>query len=281
MGNYNSQYASYYRGMVNKGGVSNNSRAMRSGNSSQIKIIPTFNKKYFIRRITRDLIGTFILFAFVIICKVAATPNTIAAYNYSKKVVSTDYDVNGAIAQVKKFNFASVTSFYEENLKGINSATIEDKVTGWLDDLGTKISGKKSWKAVLKEDYAVPATGKILLPYGEINDPVTKVKGFNTGVNIELKEGTEVKASYDGVIKDTGEDEALGLYIVIAHDNNIDTKYGNLSELTVKKGDQIKKSQVIGKSGSTGKVSAAQLHYEIFYVGENINPQDYFSFDIK
>jgi len=281
MGNYNSQYASYYRGMANKGGSSHNSRSIRSGSSSQIKIIPTFNKKYFIRRITRDLIGTFILFAFVIVCKVVATPNTKIAYNYSKKVVSTDFDVKGAMLKVKEFNFADIQDFYDENLKGINSATIEDKVTSWLDNLGTKITGKKSWKAVLKEDYAIPAAGNILLPYGEINNPITKSKGFNTGVDIELKEGTEIKASYDGVIKDTGEDEKLGLYIVIAHDNNIETKYGNLSELTVKKGDQIKKTQVIGKSGSTGKVTAPQLHYEIFYVGENINPQDYFSFDIK
>jgi len=274
MGNYNSQYANYYGALGNKRRTSNKKNNIKN-------IIPTFDKKFFIRRVTIDLIGTFLLFVFIILCKVFVTPTSAAAYKYSKNVVNSNFDVKAAVSKVKAFNFAGVKVFYDKNIKGISSEKLEEGMTDWIDGMITKVTGKKSWKAMVKEDYVLPAEGKILFPYGEITDPVTKSKRTNDGVYIGLTEGTEVKACYNGTVKECGEDGQLGQYIIIAHDNNIETKYGNLKELNVKKGDQLKKSQVLGKSGDKGKIDGPHLYFEINQMGESKNPQDYFDFKIK
>ena len=276
MGSYNSQYASYY------GNLNNKRRTVNSRNTkSRKKIIPTLDKNFFIRRVTIELIGTVILFAFVIVCKLFPTPATTAAYKYSKNVVNSNFNLKGAVSKVKSIKLADAKVFYENNIKGISSEKVEEKMTDWIDGMMTKVTGKKSWKAMIKEDYVLPAEGKILFSYGEITDPVTKSKRTNDGVYIGLTEGTEVKACYNGTVKDCGEDAQLGQYIVIAHENNIETKYGNLKELNMKKGDQVKKSQVLGKSGGIGKSNAPHLYFEITQMGESKNPQDYFDFNTK
>ena len=65
---------------------------------------------------------------------------------------------------------------------------------------------------------------------------------------------------------------------MIDNGSGIETKYGYLSVVNVKKGDNVKKAQVIGKSGSMGTPAVSSLHYEILYMGENLNPAEYVSF---
>jgi murein DD-endopeptidase MepM/ murein hydrolase activator NlpD len=79
-----------------------------------------------------------------------------------------------------------------------------------------------------------------------------------------LPEGTPVKAAEDGVVSYAGNEFAgQGNLVLIHHSNGYSTVYAHAKELLVKRGDQIKRGQVIAQSGQTGKVNAPQLHFEV------------------
>jgi murein DD-endopeptidase MepM/ murein hydrolase activator NlpD len=86
----------------------------------------------------------------------------------------------------------------------------------------------------------------------------------NDGINLAVPEGTAVKAAEDGVVAYAGSElKGYGNLVLIRHSNGYVTAYAHAKELMVKRGDTIKRGQVIAKSGQTGNVDAPQLHFEI------------------
>jgi murein DD-endopeptidase MepM/ murein hydrolase activator NlpD len=79
-----------------------------------------------------------------------------------------------------------------------------------------------------------------------------------------VPEGTSVKAADDGVVAYAGNElKGYGNLVLVRHQNGYVTAYAHASELMVKRGDQVKRGQIIAHSGQTGNVSAPQLHFEI------------------
>jgi murein DD-endopeptidase MepM/ murein hydrolase activator NlpD len=125
-----------------------------------------------------------------------------------------------------------------------------------------------------KELYWSPPlinTTWVTSPYGFRND------GFHQGIDIGLQIGTYIFATFDGVIKESRYDYGYGNYIIIAHDNGLETLYGHL-EGRVKAGARVKAGQFIGFGGNTGWSSGSHLHFEVRYKGYPINPADIFDF---
>ncbi len=86
----------------------------------------------------------------------------------------------------------------------------------------------------------------------------------NDGINVAVPENTPIKAAEDGVVAYSGNElKGYGNLILVRHANGYVTAYANAKELLVKRGDQIKRGQVIARSGQTGNVDAPQLHFEI------------------
>ena len=86
----------------------------------------------------------------------------------------------------------------------------------------------------------------------------------NDGINLAVPEDTPVKAAEDGVVAYAGNElKGYGNLVLVRHPNGYVTAYAHAKELMVKRGDQIKRGQVIAKSGQTGNVDAPQLHFEI------------------
>ena len=104
-----------------------------------------------------------------------------------------------------------------------------------------------------------PVRGKVITSYG------AKTNGkANDGINLAVPEGTPVKAAEDGVVAYSGNElKGYGNLVLIRHANGYVTAYAHASELLVKRGDVIKRGQVIAKSGQTGEVASPQLHFEI------------------
>ncbi len=104
-----------------------------------------------------------------------------------------------------------------------------------------------------------PARGKVISAYG------AKTNGkVNDGINLAVPEGTPIKAADDGVVAYAGNElKGYGNLVLIRHANGYVTAYADASELLVKRGDTIKRGQVIAKSGQTGEVQSPQLHFEI------------------
>jgi murein DD-endopeptidase MepM/ murein hydrolase activator NlpD len=104
-----------------------------------------------------------------------------------------------------------------------------------------------------------PVRGKVITGYG------AKTNGkANDGINLAVPEGTPVKAAEDGVVAYSGNElKGYGNLVLVRHANGYVTAYAHASELLVKRGDTIKRGQVIAKSGQSGEVGSPQLHFEI------------------
>jgi murein DD-endopeptidase MepM/ murein hydrolase activator NlpD len=104
-----------------------------------------------------------------------------------------------------------------------------------------------------------PVRGKVIAAYG------AKTNGkANDGINLAVPEGTPVKAAEDGVVAYSGNElKGYGNLVLVRHANGYVTAYAHASELLVKRGDTIKRGQVIAKSGQSGEVGSPQLHFEI------------------
>jgi murein DD-endopeptidase MepM/ murein hydrolase activator NlpD len=104
-----------------------------------------------------------------------------------------------------------------------------------------------------------PANGRVIAGYGP-----TPNGQQNDGINIALPENTPVKAAEDGVVAYAGNElKGYGNLVLVRHPNGYVTAYAHAKELLVKRGDQVKRGQVIARSGQTGNVNAPQLHFEI------------------
>jgi murein DD-endopeptidase MepM/ murein hydrolase activator NlpD len=104
-----------------------------------------------------------------------------------------------------------------------------------------------------------PVRGKVITSYG------AKTNGkANDGINLAVPEGTPVKAAEDGVVAYSGNElKGYGNLVLVRHANGYVTAYAHASELMVKRGDTIKRGQIIAKSGQSGEVGSPQLHFEI------------------
>jgi murein DD-endopeptidase MepM/ murein hydrolase activator NlpD len=113
-----------------------------------------------------------------------------------------------------------------------------------------------------------PVRGKVITAYG------AKANGkANDGINVAVPEGTPVKAADDGVVAYSGNElKGYGNLVLIRHANGYVTAYAHASELLVKRGDTIKRGQVIAKSGQSGEVQSPQLHFEIRKGSSPVDP---------
>lgn len=116
-----------------------------------------------------------------------------------------------------------------------------------------------------------PVRGRVVTAYG------AKTNGKqNDGINVAVPEGTPVKAAEDGVVAYSGNElKGYGNLILVRHSNGYVTAYAHASELMVKRGDSIKRGQVIAKSGQTGEVSSPQLHFEIRKGSTAVDPAQF------
>ena len=113
-----------------------------------------------------------------------------------------------------------------------------------------------------------PVRGKVITSYG------AKTNGkSNDGINLAVPEGTPVKAAEDGVVAYSGNElKGYGNLVLVRHSNGYVTAYAHASELMVKRGDTIKRGQVIAKSGQSGEVGSPQLHFEIRKGSSPVDP---------
>ncbi|MBC8467353.1 MAG: peptidoglycan DD-metalloendopeptidase family protein [Candidatus Marinimicrobia bacterium] len=112
--------------------------------------------------------------------------------------------------------------------------------------------------------------------YGYRNDPIDNVRRFHQGQDITVPTGTPIYAPADGIIKRAYYVGGFGNHIKINHGSGYSTIFAHLSKFKVKYGQKVKRGDLIGFTGNTGRSTAPHLHYEIHYYGAPQNPLDYF-----
>jgi len=112
--------------------------------------------------------------------------------------------------------------------------------------------------------------------FGYRKDPIDNVMRFHQGQDITVKSGTPIYAPADGIVKRAYYAGGFGNHIKLDHGNGYSTLFAHLSKIKVKHGQKVKRGDVIGHTGNTGRSTAPHLHYEIHHYGESKNPLDYF-----
>jgi murein DD-endopeptidase MepM/ murein hydrolase activator NlpD len=137
-----------------------------------------------------------------------------------------------------------------------------------------KLSHIPSVLPIKVEDYTMSSG------YGYRRDPIYGSSKFHEGLDFSASIGTPVYATADGEITVAKREAGYGNCIDIDHGYNYLTRYAHLSEILVKEGSQVKRGQMIGKVGSTGKSTGPHLHYEVRFKGEAQNPVNYYFMDL-
>jgi len=117
-----------------------------------------------------------------------------------------------------------------------------------------------------------PAHGWLSSSMGPRTDPVTGGADYHAGLDIAGDKGQPVYATASGTIAQLGYQGAYGNLVVVDHGFGLQTRYGHLSRFSVKKGDHVKRGDVIGQLGATGRATGNHLHYEILANGRLLNP---------
>lgn len=120
-----------------------------------------------------------------------------------------------------------------------------------------------------------PVRGRITEGFGQRLDPFSGEGVFHSGVDICVPYGTRVEAPSDGIVIQTGVESGYGNEIVLDHGFGMTSKYAHLSKIFVVVGQEVKRGQVIGAVGMTGRTTGPHLHYEVLVNDTPVNPMKY------
>ena len=142
------------------------------------------------------------------------------------------------------------------------------------------------FKAELPDSFCVDLRG-FAMP--TTNTKITDIFGYrprrrrvHNGIDIKVYVGDTIRSAFDGkvrIVKNQGRRRGYGKYVVIRHNNGIETLYGHLSKWLVTEGQNVKAGQPIALGGNTGRSSGSHLHFETLFLGKAIDPALMFDFE--
>lgn len=117
-----------------------------------------------------------------------------------------------------------------------------------------------------------PVEGRLMSSFGQRNDPFSGEGTYHAGVDISAPSGTPVEAAADGTVIQLGGINGYGRLVVLDHGNGYQTYYAHLSRIDVIEGQDVRRGQMIGAVGSSGRATGPHLHYEVRVHQVPINP---------
>jgi murein DD-endopeptidase MepM/ murein hydrolase activator NlpD len=201
------------------------------------------------------------------------------------------FETNPIPSEVRKAGFGGVNRY--ENLEGFDNSKLVIETTKKIEILTKQIviqsksldeierlAGEKekllsaipSIQPIKKSDLTRMASG-----FGYRTDPFNKSRKMHSGMDFTAPRGTPVYAASDGkIIRADSRSTGYGKHIRIDHGFGYVTLYAHLSKYNVKRGQKVKKGDVIGFVGSTGRSQAPHLHYEVQIDKKRVNPINYY-----
>lgn len=130
-------------------------------------------------------------------------------------------------------------------------------------------------KVINVTEFSMPHLGYVTSPYGYR----ARFRRMHKGIDLKVQIGDTIKAAFDGKIRLTNyERSGYGYYVIIRHDNGLETVYGHLSRFLVKPNQYVRAGQPIALGGNTGHSTGSHLHFETRFMGYAINPAAIFDF---
>lgn len=150
-----------------------------------------------------------------------------------------------------------------------------DELTQAISQSQDRLAHIPSIQPISEKDMTQMASG-----YGYRVDPIYGTSKHHDGMDFASPTGTLVYATGDAIVTDASWNSSYGKMVELDHGYNYTTRYAHLSEMTVTPGQKVKRGDLIGKVGSTGKSTGAHLHYEVRFKGIPQNPVNYYFGDL-
>jgi len=210
-------------------------------------------------------------------------------------IYRTVLEIDPIPASIRQAGFGGVNRF--EPLEGYLNSNLMISATKHTEKIIKELYiQSKSYdelipKVMNKEQLAVsrpaiqPISNKKLKAtsaFGMRRNPVLGVVMMHTGMDFSADSGTEIYATGDGtVIKAASTSGGYGKMVIIDHGYGYQTLYGHMSNIGVLEGSEVKRGDIIGKVGNTGRSAGPHLHYEVLKNGVHVNPINYFYNDLS
>ena len=165
------------------------------------------------------------------------------------------------------------TKKVDEIMKALAIQSVSlDEITKLAKQKALLLKSIPAIQPVKNEELKQMASG-----FGYRSDPFTKIRKFHKGMDFSAKSGTPIYATGDGIVKKAdGNVSGFGNHIEINHGYGYMTLYAHLSKYKVRAGQKVKRGDIIGYVGSTGRSEAPHLHYEVHKNGEVVNPLNFY-----
>jgi murein DD-endopeptidase MepM/ murein hydrolase activator NlpD len=147
------------------------------------------------------------------------------------------------------------------------------QLAGTLNAVEARLNERVRW--ISATPAIAPVKGIFTSGFGVRADPMTHGRGDHQGVDIAAAPGQPVRASADGVVIQAAETGGLGQAVFIAHGFGVTTRYGHMSRIEVRPGQRVKRGDIVGRVGNTGRSTGYHLHYEVRVDGDPVNPLGY------
>jgi len=189
--------------------------------------------------------------------KAVLIDNAVADLNKKSRVIESILDSVGVDIQIEESKENSGGPFTSSGLEARDDLIF--KTERYLDTLQNVPLGP-------------PVPGVLTSKFGKRLDPINGKPAYHRGVDIRGRMGSDVKATADATVMLQKYDKLNGKYILLDHGNGFMTKYAHLKKSLVQKGDIVKRGQVIGLVGNSGRSTGPHVHYEIRFNDKIVNP---------
>lgn len=214
-----------------------------------------------------------------------------AIENRDNNIYRIYFNTSPISQEERKAGFGGVNRY--KDLQGFNNSELMENTTKRVDVLTKElVIQSKSLDEIValakqKEKLlaAIPAIQpvknedlkRMASGYGYRSDPFTKIRKFHYGMDFTARTGTAIYATGDGVVyKADASLSGYGNHIEVNHGYGYKTLYAHLSKYNCRPGQRVKRGDIIGYVGSTGRSQAPHLHYEVFKNGERVNPLNFY-----
>ena len=240
----------------------------------------SFEKKVIIQ----SCFAILMLFYAIIVCHTNIFPNQKQFLHKTANISSTKSDIRNMIDKSFAFSknivsygnryFNSFVMLFDQDIqKPETKASAKTKYT--LPENPQEPAPAPKEQVTEQPKFRYPANGKITSPFGKRMHPITQKESTHYGVDIAANYGDCVISSLPGTVTDTGFDSNLGNYVKVKHSENMETVYGHMSEVLVKKDEVVDSNTRIGSAGATGAATGPHVHLEVRIDGQCVDPEIY------
>ncbi len=205
---------------------------------------------------------------------------------YSEQFDQWDSTVTALRTVEEEFRHLFALESSDDVLENVDTSFIGSlEIPDLVEDLKKTISTVEEIKDYLRSQKDIyvatpkgyPASGRITSKYGKRKDPFSGEATFHSGIDISSKLGSPVRATADGVVSYSGWTNKSGFVVVIEHGCGFSTLYAHNKSNVVKIGNRVKRGDIIGYIGSTGKSTGPHVHYEVWKNGRTVDARNYVS----